>query len=94
MHHGNTYEYNSSSLPIIIFLVLVALTATLANLGLSMAMPAGMMYEKVGLHVTSLMGLILNFTVYLLLWSACSQVTYYMEHKQLLYLYFFLVGKS
>ena len=65
----------------------------LANFGLALAFPAGILHEKMGLLPVNVAGLFTLVTPYLLLWRATFAVEFYTAYSYLLQVYFFLVGK-
>ena len=70
------------------------MAGTLGNFGLALAIPAGILHEKLGLLPVKITGLVVLVIPYLLLWRSTFAVEFYTAHPYLLQAYFFLVGKK
>ena len=76
-------------------IITVEMFASMGNLGISLGgFPAGMMIERVGSRVTSLVSLTVSTLGFLLLWSTTLQVKFYKDHAWLQYIFFFVSGTS
>ncbi|XP_064598559.1 uncharacterized protein LOC135464913 [Liolophura sinensis] len=70
----------------------VLLLASMVNLGLGVGLPAGMVFDKFGPILTSIVGLLSTSAGYLLIWSSFKNPTFYSTRNPLMALYFFIIG--
>ena len=71
----------------------VELFGSMSNFGISLGFPAGMLSEKFGPRWTSLVGLIVSTSGYMLLWSTTLMRHFYSTKAALQAVYFFVAGK-
>jgi len=64
----------------------------MGNFGISFGFPAGILAEKFGTRVTSVLATLITTTGFVLLWSTRISVAFYADHGWLQYFYFFLAG--
>ena len=63
-------------------------------LGIGATLPVGVFILRYGLRMGALLGLLLPTSAHLLIWSACANEDYYIQHYPLLAVYFFLAGEN
>lgn len=66
---------------------------SLLNLGLGVGFLPGMIYDKFGPTVTSLVGLVVSVGSYMLLWSTIRFIDFYKTAGGLMAVYFMICGK-
>lgn len=66
---------------------------SLLNLGLGVGFLPGMIYDKFGPTVTSLVGLVVSVGSYMLLWSTTRFIDFYKTTGGLMAVYFMICGK-
>lgn len=71
----------------------MSLQPSLLNMGLGMGVLPGIIYDKFGPAVTSLVGLCASVGGYLLLWSTTLYIDFYQKSSALIGLYFMICGK-
>jgi hypothetical protein len=71
----------------------VELFGSMSNFGISLGFPAGMLCERFGPRWTSLVGLIVSTSGYMLLWSTTLMRHFYSTKAALQAVYFFVAGK-
>ena len=71
----------------------VELFGSMSNFGISLGFPAGMLSERFGPRWTSLVGLIVSTSGYMLLWSTTLMRNFYSTKAALQAVYFFVAGK-
>jgi hypothetical protein len=65
---------------------------SLSNFGITFAFPAGMLCERYGPRLSSLVAMLIAGLGFLMLWSTTMSIDFYSERPGLQYLYFFLTG--
>lgn len=78
-----TFSYSQSE---------IEMFASMGNFGISMGFPAGILSERFGARVTSVVATIVSTLGFLLLWSTTLSKDFYHDHAWLQYIYFFVAG--
>ena len=69
------------------------LIISISNFGFLFLIPAGILSEKIGTRWTTIFGVVMLVSGYLMLWSTTFEIDYYSDRAVLMMLLFFITGK-